>query len=105
MSLFEQLRLVSDLEPITLRHIFNFTRITNKLKDDILLAQPASHFGDEPPVVLPPSIVLFMSQALDLPGTVISRLWDVLRLEAWEHQMPDDAKIFEEYGHRLGLSE
>lgn len=109
MVLFELLRQLENMDilrDVTLKHLFNFIHITNKLRNDILLAQPASHPADEPPIALPPSVTLFLSQALDLPCAAVTVLWEVLRTEAWGGDLVlDHRMIFERYGHPIGLSE
>jgi hypothetical protein len=42
-----------------------------KLKDDILLAQPAEHSSTEPPDYLPPSIVVLLSCICNLTESIV----------------------------------
>ncbi|KDQ48967.1 hypothetical protein JAAARDRAFT_144139, partial [Jaapia argillacea MUCL 33604] len=71
LSLEVLLRLLDNnpglLKELTLGKIFKFVTGAAKLKDDILLCQPASHPDSLPPDFLPPSVDAWLSQSAAIP--------------------------------------
>jgi hypothetical protein len=96
------------LRYFTLEQATSFIRLTSILKHDIQLPQPIVQTNNEAPEILPPSISLFLSQALAIPLAAVARCWDILKDEAWR-ALPapfseQDEVMFREYGWKLGLS-
>lgn len=99
------------LKNMTLEHICQYIRLVQHLKDDILLAQPAELTQLSPeqaPEILPPTISLFLSNALNIPQESMQDSWEILKDHIWECQkvglMREDYEAFKLYGWKLGLS-
>jgi hypothetical protein len=95
------------LRQLTLGQIVHFVTLASRLKDDILLTQPAHISPLQPPDVLPPSITSFLSDCCGLSEDLVDSCWDVLKDMAWQ-----ESNVFKdhsemacvEYGHSRGLS-
>lgn len=99
------------LKNMTLEHICQYIRLVQHLKDDILLAQPAELTQLSPEQaheILPPTISLFLSNALNIPQESMQDSWEILKDHIWECQkvglMREDYEAFKLYGWKLGLS-
>jgi hypothetical protein len=94
------------LNCLTLGSLVTFVTLASKLKDDILLTQPASHLATQPPDVLPPSIIHFLGGCCDLTPLHVGHCWDALKSVIWhgtELICNRSEALFTEYGHRRGL--
>lgn len=106
-ALLQQLQLNPDLfQALTLSQIFNFISLASRLKDDILLTQPAKVPATHPPTVLPPTITTFLGKACNLPQAHVEQCWDILKDTIWDpatvSQNSDSA--FPQHGYHSGLS-
>jgi hypothetical protein len=91
----------------TLNTIVHFVNLASRLKDDILLTQPAFVSPLQPPSTLPPSARQFLSDACGLPPPDIDCCWDTLKGVIWEPlNLPQDRveRDFTNYGHSRGFS-
>ena len=98
----------STLKNMTLEHVCQYIRLVQHLKNDILLAQPAELSLEQAPEILPPTISLFLSNALNVPQESMQDSWEILKDHIWECQkvglMREDYDAFKLYGWKLGLS-
>jgi hypothetical protein len=88
--------------------LFRFISVSIRLKDDILLAQPADHPSDVPPLVLPLSIKTFLSSACQISQTLVDDYWVALKETVWNEAtstVRDSAieDLFHEHGQDLGF--
>src|SRR5277367_732434 len=95
-------------DPSLIKSLFRFTLAAAAVKNDILLAQPSDHPSDNPPAVLPPSIINLLSRMCDLPAHMIESLWDSTKVAIWhedEFSKPAEIKeaMFREYGEEIGF--
>lgn len=108
--LLERLSYHSSLACLSTPQILAFFRLASGLKDDILLTQPAEKSMDEAPLILPPSVVLFLGEATAIPPRYIQKLWKESRFVLWSLPSADQAKLddehaFIQYGLHRGISE
>lgn len=101
-----------DLESIPelqLGTLFQFLSLSTRIRNDILLVQPAAHNPEEPPPFLSWGVIAFLSVACSLSAESIKTCWAALKNIVWSGVLdcPDDMstlRIFEQYGHRHGFS-
>ena len=93
----------------TFEQIIRFVTLSSRLKNDIILVQPADfrvNSGRQP--VLPPAVQQFLSRACSIPLELINNVWGIFGQTAWttdiDHLLPD-AQIYEEHGRSLGIGE
>ena len=70
--------------PVVFEQLIKFIAFALRLKNDILLVQPATFnpAGDRHPV-LPPTLQEFLSEACLIPLTSVIIIWEVLAQTAW----------------------
>jgi len=84
LSNLSQLLISSAQPPVTLEQLVKFVAFASRLKDDILLAQPAAfNLADNRRPVLPPSVQGFLSDACSIPLPSINIIWKVVFQTAW----------------------
>jgi len=66
-----------------LETVIRFISLASKLKNDILLVQPARVSATEPPEVLPPTIVAFLASTCEMPPADVRHCWDALKGTVW----------------------
>ncbi|KAJ7715417.1 hypothetical protein DFH07DRAFT_708241, partial [Mycena maculata] len=66
-----------------LTQMMTFLRLLSVLKDDILLPQPIDISVHKPPLLLPPTIAIFVSKATGIDSESISACWSLLKEEVW----------------------
>ncbi len=108
MSLLSAL---NGLEPYPSLHNINLDKISQYshliacLKNDIILAQPASEVT-ELPEALPPIVAQFLEEGLQISG--IQASWTILKRQLWccpKVELEDeDYQIFKQFGWEKGLS-
>lgn len=94
---------------LSLNHVTTFSRLASHLKNDILLPQPPQQTDlTTPPDVLPPSIALFLSEAIEIELEDIDDCWDILKDHVWGLNttglVPEDYTLFKQFGWSLGIS-
>ena len=92
---------------ITLSQIFHFISFVSRLKDDILLTQPAHWSATVPPDILPPSVIEFLSDGCDLAQEKVETLWGILKSNIWLDAgayQDCSAAAFAKHGHVRGLA-
>jgi hypothetical protein len=90
----------------TLPIIMTFVMLTSRLKNEILIVQPANHQPDDPPLVLPPAIVSFLSSACNLSNQLTVDFWDSLKETVWKTAICNTSVIedlFRVHGKDLGF--
>ena len=96
------------LSNLTLHQIFSFITLISRLKDDIILTQPAHMSASTAPAVLPPAIVDFIASCCNLTEGDVDRIWEVLRDTIWHqahnYRQEDTMAAFTEHGHEHGLT-
>jgi len=106
-----QLLSSSGQPPVAFEQLVKFVAFASRLKNNILLAQPATFnpAGDRHPV-LPPTIQGFLSEAclISLPSVII--IWEVLTQTAWNTDL-DISPVssgslceYEKFGYHRGIS-
>jgi hypothetical protein len=94
--------------PLSLPQLYRFSTCASVLKNDILLAQPSQHPHDEPPHILPCTVLTLLARVCEVPESVISKSWDTLKHAIWhnhEFTVPVESReaLFLKYGHDLGF--
>ena len=87
-----------------LSKVLRLTRFTAHLKNDILLAQPATHPPQTAPLILPPTIVSFLSRACAVPPAFVIAFWDAMKHEIWREDgdsMYSTEEEFFKHGHDI----
>jgi hypothetical protein len=95
------------LRQLTLGQVVQFLTLAARLKNDIILTQPATVLASDPPDVLPPTVNSFLSDCCDISSDSVDRCWDVLKDVVWHGRdifRDNSDTAFVEYGHRRGLS-
>ncbi|KAI0078361.1 hypothetical protein K474DRAFT_1641748 [Panus rudis PR-1116 ss-1] len=96
------------LDSISTTDLFKFITHAAQLRNDILLAQPATHPLHTPPAHLPTTIAQYLSEACNIPIDFVPQCWVALRDIVWERSCiealrEDPAIAFSQYGSKLGL--
>ena len=68
---------------VKLNQFVQFIVLGRKLKDDILLAQPAKIPATEPPEFLPPSVERFLQDSCNMVDVCVLKPWELLRELIW----------------------
>lgn len=115
-TLVSHIRQYPDLHyRLSTEHITLFIWHARELKRDIDLMQPSRVSAETgPPATIPPSIVLFLSEALALPLLDVNALWSIFRNIIWESANEGTAdsgaqvaqavaRNYEEYGYKYGI--
>ena len=93
---------------IGFEQIVKFITYAARLKDDILLAQPASYSPNQSEPILPPTIQKFLSDVSTIPLQSISKFWSVLAHVAWDYNIGNSIdsylSSYQEFGHIRGIS-
>ena len=98
------LTLVPNLSIICL---FNFIYIAKRLRDNILLPQPAEEPEHNAPEILPPSVTRLLANSCAIHIKDVDVLWTELRHLIWDKQdfpRHDLAETILKYGHGLGFA-
>ena len=112
MSLYDlvsRLESNSTLRCLTLDGITTFTRITSRLKRDILQLQPIEESDPgTPPHFLPENVQMFLAGCMGIPLSDIDYLWKASRSYIWDIPlmplMDEDFSVFKVIGWKYGLS-
>jgi hypothetical protein len=89
---------------LTWEQVVQFVALASKVKNDIILAQPANVPESEPPDVLPPSVTAFLCDSCKLTPAHVEDCWKVMKGVVW--RTPPSISIettFAEHGHQYGL--
>lgn len=93
---------------ITLENLMKFVIYAGKLKNDILIVQPAEHPPLEPPDHLPRSIESFLNQACGLVDDQVSHCWAIVKDMVWSEEPSiseeQNTTAFREHGYDKGIS-
>jgi hypothetical protein len=95
---------------LTLDQVVRFVVYATRLRDDILLVQPANHPPERVPDFLPHSVQGFLSEACSIHLDFIPPLWGALSETVWGGKFgkflekEDHISAFSQYGHNHGLS-
>ena len=89
---------------LTWEQLVQFTTLASKVKNDIILTQPANVPESEPPDVLPPSVAAFLGDSCMLMPAQVEDCWKVMKGVVWRTapSIPVET-IFAEHGHQYGL--
>ena len=93
---------------LSLSQIYKFLLYTSRLKNDIILTQRSTHNVEDPPVFLPPVIVSFLSEVLNLPDSLVDDCWSVFKNLIWNTEyiqalQKDPEDDFQSFGLKRGL--
>jgi hypothetical protein len=78
---------VSTLAPnLSIMGLFNFIYIAKRLRDDILLPQPAEEPEHNAPEILPPSMTRLLADSCNIEIEDVDVLWMELRHLIWDKQ-------------------
>ena len=97
--------------PVAFEQLVKFIGFASRLKNDILLAQPATFdpASDMLPI-LPPTIQEFLSEACLISLLSINIIWGVLAQTAWNTNLNispisgGSLSDYEKFGHHRGIS-
>ncbi|KAF8911997.1 hypothetical protein CPB84DRAFT_1841711 [Gymnopilus junonius] len=112
LQLLELLRCNADaLNTLTLGKVFRFVTYAARLKDDILLPQPATLSHSIAPELLPRTVIHFLSTACDISVQTTERCWSILKDLIWSSNdfAPEGSnfeaceRVFLAHGHTFGL--
>ncbi len=86
-----------------------YSRLISRLRNDIILAQPAVEITD-PPEVIPLSIAEFLAAALHISLEDVQVSWDILKEHMWNSSKEvaiggEECEMFKNFGWDRGLSE
>ncbi|KAJ7063878.1 hypothetical protein C8F01DRAFT_1054782 [Mycena amicta] len=93
---------------LSLAETFTFIRLLVCLKNDIVLVQPSRVHDERAPLVLPPSIICFISDVLKIDEQWVEGFWAELKDEVWG--WPDvvptkeEEEMFRQHGWKRGLT-
>ncbi|KAF7300735.1 hypothetical protein MKEN_01298300 [Mycena kentingensis (nom. inval.)] len=108
MSVASMLASNTLLSAIPIHTVCTAIRLLRIVKNDIILVQPSTVPVNIAPAILPPSIVLFVEEALGIAYNAVEALWDVIRDEVWTSAMPkpseEEREMFRKYGWHRGLT-
>ena len=98
---------VVGLKDLNAKQLQDFITRASLLKREILQTQP-SNLTTVIPEVLPPSVVEFLSESIDLPFNAVQSYWSVLKETVWAMPTPKDFRAedkiaFKDYGWKRGL--
>ncbi|KAF8826337.1 hypothetical protein HHX47_DHR5000080 [Lentinula edodes] len=100
-QIFSVLSASVECTALSLSDLDRFIRFTRRLKPEIALGMQHS---SAPPPFLPPHVTSFLSNALDIHGAVVLKLWASLRQYIWELEEPSiettERLLFDEHGSR-----
>jgi hypothetical protein len=116
LATLSQLLISSAQPPVHLEQLVKFVAFASRLKDDILLAQPAAfNVAENRCPVLPPSIQGFLSDACSIPLPSINIIWKVVFPTAWNtnsditpafgaSESESPLTDYEKFGYSRGIS-
>jgi hypothetical protein len=114
LSTLTQLLVLSAQPPVAFEQLVKYVAFASRLKDDILLAQPAAfNFTDNRCPVLPPTIQGFLSDACLIPLSSINIIWSVVFQIVWKTNLEISPAAgasgsllseYEKFGHSRGIS-
>ncbi|KAJ7913135.1 hypothetical protein B0H13DRAFT_1612891 [Mycena leptocephala] len=108
MAFFTALRSDPALQDISFTQMMTLTRVLDVLKNDITLCQPINVSTTDAPLILPPSIISFVSAAMDIPVDIVPKCWAVLKDEVWSLPHPElsatEEELFRLFGWKFGIS-
>ena len=109
-----QLLILSAQPPVAFEQLVKFVAFASRLKDDILLAQPAAfNLTDNKCPVLPPTIQGFLSDACSIPLSSINIIWKVVFQIVWKTDLDispaagasgSPLSDYVKFGHSRGIS-
>jgi hypothetical protein len=103
---------VSTFSTLKLSQINTLLSLLSHLKNEILLAQPATHPINKAPDFLPPAIIGFVSDCCSLDNTTVGQCWSVVKDTVWDNEI-DKAlclsetvieELYRHYGPQYGFS-
>jgi hypothetical protein len=86
------------------KQIVDFVTFALRLKNPILLAQPAGVSVTEAPDVLPPSVAAFLGGSCNLTPSAVEHCWKILKTTIWTYTESDVEAAFAEHGVKHSLS-
>ncbi len=95
-----------ELHSLEFLNLFRFVIYASRLKDDILLVQPAEHSPDTAPQLLPASVRAFLSNVCGFSLEMTDLCWTGLKGVVWSNscvRMTESFDGFKEHGERHGL--
>jgi hypothetical protein len=104
-ELVRQLRGLSlPFQSLKWKQIVDFFTFVSRLKDPILLAQPAGVSVTEAPDVLPPSVATFLGGSCNITVSAVTHCWKILQMTIWTYTESDVEAAFAEHGVKHSLS-
>ncbi|KAF8219600.1 hypothetical protein L208DRAFT_1417992 [Tricholoma matsutake] len=104
LSLKDALLLCEKYPELSFTQVQQFMTLASKLKDDILLAQPASIVASGPPEVLPPIVAAFLKNSCRVSAICVQECWAALRMPIWTDNIESSVEeSFAVHGHSFGL--
>ncbi|KAG1722842.1 uncharacterized protein EDB91DRAFT_1063730 [Suillus paluster] len=75
---------LSNIHGLSLETILTFVTLASAVKEDMILAQPATYDVSTPPDFMPPSVSLFLGSACSLTQDSVRICWSTLKHDIWK---------------------
>lgn len=98
---------LSNIHGLSLETILTFVTLVSAVKEDIILAQPATYDVSTPPDFMPPSVSLFLGSTCSLTQNLVRICWSALKHDIWQGRFTlqhNTHSLFEQFGYPHGLS-
>lgn len=97
------------LRELSLPQVNTFIDLTASLHRSIQLVQPAVEPSGEAPTILPPSIIDFLAESVQIPHASVSICWLALKDIVWQHPLPNERvstyeKLYVEFRWKRDIS-
>ncbi|KAG1744512.1 uncharacterized protein EDB91DRAFT_1080627 [Suillus paluster] len=98
---------LSNIHGLSLETILTFVTLVSAVKEDMILAQPATYDVSTPPDFMPPSVSLFLGSACSLTQDSVRICWSTLKHDIWKDIFTlqhNTHSLFEQFGYPHGLN-
>ncbi|KAG2152699.1 hypothetical protein DEU56DRAFT_727492 [Suillus clintonianus] len=98
---------LSNIHGLSLETILTFVTLASAVKEDMILAQPATYDVSTPPDFMPPSVSLFLGSACSLTQDSVRICWSTLKHDIWKDRFTlhhNTHSLFEQFGYPHGLT-
>lgn len=98
------------LKELTLSQVNTFIELAASLRRSIQLVQPAAEPSGEAPTILPPSIIDFLAESVQIPLGSVPVCWLALKDIVWQHPLSEERastyeKLYVDFGWKRDISE
>ncbi|KAF8237251.1 hypothetical protein L208DRAFT_1517689, partial [Tricholoma matsutake] len=103
-ELVQQLHGLIFFQGLKWKQIVDFVTLASRLKDPILLAQPAGISVTEAPAVLLPSVAAFPASSCNLAPPAVESCWKIVKTTVWKYSESKVETAFAEHGVKHSLT-